>query len=89
MRVVLSGWVVGDGQLPEPVVGEVIGQRMLIVSPDRLTCVEVNDVLARPDEIAGEDGSATAAPVARSLSSLLPIRSTLRRAAMAEASRAR
>lgn len=39
VRVVLEEWIVGDGQLPEPLVGGVIARRMLIMSCDRLTAV--------------------------------------------------
>jgi hypothetical protein len=40
MRVVLSDWVVGDGQVREPVVGEVITQRMLIVIARKLLSID-------------------------------------------------
>jgi hypothetical protein len=54
MRVILSDWVVGDGQVREPVVGEVITQRMLIVIARKL--LSIDQVLdARLDEGDGGD----------------------------------
>jgi hypothetical protein len=54
MRVVLSNWVVGDGQVREPVVGEVIPQRMLILIARKLVSIH-QDLDARPDEGDGDD----------------------------------
>ena len=42
MQVVLSDWVVGDGQVREPVVGEVIPQRMLILSSRKLVGIDLD-----------------------------------------------
>ena len=54
MQVVLSDWVVGDGQVREPVVGEVIPQRMLILTARKLASIDQN-LDARPDEGDGND----------------------------------
>ena len=54
MRVVLSEWVVGDGQVREPVVGEVIPQRMLILFASKLVSIDP-DAVAGPAEDQGDD----------------------------------
>jgi hypothetical protein len=54
MRVVLSDWVVGDGQVRAPVVGEVIPQRMLILRARKLLRVDQH-LDARLDEADGGD----------------------------------
>ena len=54
MRVVLSDWIVGDGQVREPVVGEVIPQRMLILIARKLASID-QDLNACPDEGDGDD----------------------------------
>ena len=54
MRVVLDEWIVGDGQLPEPLVGEVIARRMLTMSCDRLTLVGAGSAVANdPQRMTG------------------------------------
>jgi hypothetical protein len=54
MRVVLSDWVVGDGQVREPVVGEVIPQRMLILIVRKVVSID-QGLEARPDDGDGDD----------------------------------
>ena len=54
MQVVPSDWVVGDGQVREPVVGEVIPQRMLILFASKLVSIDP-DAVAGPAEDQGDD----------------------------------
>jgi hypothetical protein len=49
MRVVLSDWIVGDGQTQEPVLGEVIPQRMLLMATSRLVSIDP-DLAIGPDD---------------------------------------
>lgn len=54
MRVVLSEWVVGDGQVRQPVVGEVIPQRMLILFASKLASIDPG-LVPDPDDGEGDD----------------------------------
>jgi hypothetical protein len=52
--VVLSEWVVGDGQVRTPVVGEVIPQRMLILFASQLVSIDPN-LVADPEDAEGDE----------------------------------